>query len=80
MMYINNAKYSSKNDSFIFKLMIFHDICARINVSQEILLKVFFTILTGLVLDYYYSNISISIAVTFDKMCELITIYFEEAK
>lgn len=79
-MYINKTKYSNKNNSFILQLTIFFDICTRIDISQEILLKAFFTILTGLVLNYYYSNTSRSIAVTFDKVCESIPIYFEEAK
>lgn len=33
--------------------------------------------LTGLALKYYYSNTSISTAITFDKVCDLIGIYFK---
>lgn len=36
--------------------------------------------LTGLVLDHYYSNTSIITFTIFDKVCELIQIYFEEAE
>ena len=71
-MYTNKAKYSGKNNSFAFKLTIFHDICARIDVSQDILFKAFITMPTGLVLDYYYLNTSINTAATFDKVCESI--------
>lgn len=32
-MYTDEAKYSSENDDFTFKLTIFHDICDKANVS-----------------------------------------------
>lgn len=67
-MYIDNTIYSSKNDCFTFKLMIFYDICARTDVFKEILLKVFPTMLIDLALDYYYSNTSISTTLTFNKI------------
>ena len=79
-MYTDKAKYNGENDSFAFKLTIFRDICARADVLQEILLKAFSTMLTSLALDYYYSNTSISIVATFDKVCESIGIYFEGAE
>lgn len=79
-IYTDEAKYSDKNNSFSFKLIIFHDICARANVPQEILLKTFPIMLTGLTLDYYYLNTSISTIGTFDKICNLIQTYFEGAK
>lgn len=36
--------------------------------------------LTNLALDYYYLNISISTTATFDKMYEIIQIYFKKAE
>lgn len=54
------AKYSNQNNSFIFKLVIFHNISIRANVLLKIKIKVFFIILKKLVLDYYYLNINIS--------------------
>lgn len=60
--------------------MIFPDICAKTDISQKILLKLFFTILTSLVLDYYYLNINISTNATFYKMYKLIQIHFKKAK
>ncbi|MCJ1422270.1 hypothetical protein MMC29_000150 [Sticta canariensis] len=33
-MYTDEAKYSGEDDSFTFKLSIFHDICARADASQ----------------------------------------------
>lgn len=59
------AKYSRENNSFSFKLTIFHNICAKTDVSQEILLEIFLTILTSLALNYYYSNTGISAVATF---------------
>lgn len=79
-IYTNKVKYSDENISFAFKLMTFHDICTRLDVSQETLLKAFPTMPTGLALDYYYSNSKISITATFDEICELINIYFERAE
>ncbi len=76
-MYIDEAKYSSENDSFTFMLTIFHDICARADVPHEIKLKTFPKMLTSLALDHYYSNVSISTTVTFDEVCNSIRIYFE---
>ncbi len=79
-MYTEKAKYSSKNDSFTFKLTIFHNICAREEVPHKIKLMAFPTMLIGLALDYYYSNVSISTAVTFDEVCDSIRKYFERAE
>ena len=76
-MYTDETKYSGENDSFAFKLTIFHDICARADVPQEAKLKVFPTMLKGLALDYYYSNVSISGPMTFDEVCWAMKSYFE---
>ena len=57
-IYTDNRKYIGRNDSFIFKLAIFHNICLRVDVSLEVKMKVFPTMLKSLALDYYYSNIS----------------------
>lgn len=59
-IYINNAKHSSHNISFTFKLIIFHNICLRVDFSSEIKIKAFFTMLKNLALNYYYSNINMS--------------------
>jgi hypothetical protein len=32
-LYTNEAKYNDENDSFSFKLTIFHDMCDRADVS-----------------------------------------------
>ena len=79
-IYTNKAKYSGRNDSFTFKLAIFHDICSRANVPPEAKIKAFSTMLKGLALDYYYSNISTSGTMNFDQVCNSIRNYFERAE
>ncbi len=80
-IYTNNAKYSGRNNSFTFKLAIFHDIYSRADVLPEAKMKAFPTMLKGLALNYYYSNISTSaIAMNFDRVCNSIRNYFEGAK
>ncbi len=80
-IYINEAKYSGRNDSFTFKLAIFHDICSRSDVPLEAKMKTFPTMLKGLALDYYYSNISTRVvALNFDQVCNSIRNYFKRAE
>ena len=80
-MYTKEAKYSGRNDSFSFKLAIFHDICSKTNVSLEAKMKAFLTMLKGLALDYYYSNISAGgVAMNFDQVCYSIGNYFKWAE
>ena len=59
-IYTKNAKYSSRNDSFIFKLAIFHDIYSRANTPSEAKMKVFPTMLKGQALANNSLNINIS--------------------
>ena len=66
-VYIDNKKYSGCNNSFIFKLTIFHNICLKANILFKVKMKTFSTMFKGLTLDYYYSNISISaVTMNFD--------------
>jgi hypothetical protein len=55
-LYTNKAKYNDENDSFSYKLTIFHDMYDRVDISQSAKLKAFSTMLKDLILDYYYSN------------------------
>lgn len=80
-MYTDEQKYSGENDSLVFKMTIFHDICTRADVPPEARLKAFPTMLKGLALDFYYSNVSISgTATTLDQVCYSIQAYFEGAE
>lgn len=66
-IYSDDAKYSGCNDSYIFKLAIFHNICLRADVLPEAKIKAFPTMLKGLALDYYYFNMTTSaVALNFD--------------
>lgn len=77
-MYTDEAKYSGENDSFVYKLTIFHDICYRADVPDEAKLKAFPTMLKGPALDYYYSNVTSNrLPVTFDGVCYAMHTYFE---
>jgi hypothetical protein len=81
-LYTNEAKYSDENDSFSFKLKIFHDMCDRADVFQSAKLKAFSIMLKDLTFDYYYSNMFISIitVITFDEVCFSMRNYFEDAE
>jgi predicted metallo-beta-lactamase superfamily hydrolase len=80
-LYSDETKYSEENDNFSFKLIMFNDMCDRIDVSFETKLKAFLTMLKELALDYYYANvISSKNAFTFDDVCISIMSYFEDAE
>jgi hypothetical protein len=84
-LYSDDAKYSEENDNFSFKLIIFHDMCARVDVSHSVKMKTFLIMLKDLALDFYYSNMSIStlnrdILITFDEVCYSMSNYFESAE
>lgn len=77
-IHTEKIKYSGRNNSFIFKLAIFYDICLKADVSSNTNMKVFFTMLKGLALYYYYSNISTNIiALKFDQICNFIRNYLK---
>jgi hypothetical protein len=54
---MENNKYSGEDDNFDFKFTIFHDFCSRADVPQKAKVKAYPTMLHGLVLDYYYTNL-----------------------
>ena len=80
-MYSDETKYNDENDSWNFKLIIFHDMCARAEVSETIKLMTFLIMFKGFALDYYYSNVSTQrLALNFVQTCVLINVYFEDAE
>ncbi len=80
-LYSDQTKYSEENDNFSFKLIMFNDMCDRVDVSSEIKLKAFLTMLKKLALNYYYANIINSkTSFTFDNVCISMTNYFEDAE
>ena len=56
-MYSNETKYNDKNDSWNFKLIIFHDMCVRVKMSETVKLRTFSIMFKSLALDYYYFNV-----------------------
>ena len=80
-MYIDEVKYNDENDSFSFKLIMFHDICRRAELSLEIKIDAFFIMLKDLTLDYYYAHFAISSdRAIFDDVCFVMKSYFENAE
>ena len=80
-IYTNDAKYSGRNNSFTFKLTIFHNICSRADIPLKAKMKAFPIMLKSLALNYYYSNISVSIVtINFDQVCNFIRNYFKGAE
>ena len=80
-MYSNEAKYSDKNDSWNFKFIIFHDMCAKAEVSETIKLMTFSIMFKNFVLNYYYSNVTVwKPALNFVQTCVSISSYFEDAE
>jgi hypothetical protein len=80
-LYSDEAKYSEENDNFSFKLIMFNDMCDRVDVSFKTKLKAFSIMLKRLVLNYYYANMtSKDHSITFDDVCVSMMNYFEDAE
>ncbi len=80
-LYTDKAKYSEENDNFSFKLIMFNDMCDRIDVFYETKLKALLIMLKRLALNYYYSNvINNKTSLTFDDVCVSIMSYFEDVE
>jgi hypothetical protein len=77
-IYTDGSKYSGDNDNFDFKLVIFHDLCNRADVPEEAKVKAYPTMLRGLALDYYYTNLkNVAQTLSFDQICDATRHYFE---
>ena len=80
-MYSDEAKYSGENDSWNFKLIIFHDMCVKAEVLETVKLMTFSIMFKNFVLNYYYSNITVwKSALSFVQACVSINSYFEGAE
>jgi hypothetical protein len=60
-MYTDESRYSGEDDNFDYKLIIFHDLCDRADIPDNIKAKAYPTMLRGLALNHYYSNIKAAI-------------------
>ena len=80
-LYTDEVKYSGENDNFDFKLTIFTDLYQKADILKQEFSQAYSTILRGLVLNYYYTNLkSNPLSVSFDKLYESIRNYFEESE
>ena len=79
-MYTEEAKYCREEDNPNFKLCIFHDMCGRADIPEDIKAKAYPTMLQGLALDHYYTSIRGAIhaySLSFDQVCDSTRVYFE---
>jgi hypothetical protein len=58
-LYIDEAKYSNENNNFDFKLIIFIDLCQKANIPRQEFSQAYSTMLCGLALDHYYTNLKL---------------------
>jgi hypothetical protein len=81
-LYTDEVKYNEKNDNFSFKLIMFNDMCDRVDAFFEIKLKAFLIMLKKLTLNYDYANVinSKNDSFTFDDVCISIMSYFESVE
>ncbi len=78
--YSNEFKYSDQDDNFVYKMIIFHDICNQTDVLSKALLKAFLVMLKELALNYWYSNIKSWDQISLNHVYNKIKAYFEDAE
>ena len=77
-LYTDELKYSSENNNFNFKLTIFTDLCQKANIPKQEFSQAYSTMLCGLALNYYYTNLkSNPLSVPFNKLCKATRNYFK---
>ena len=79
-MYTDESRYSGENDNFDYKLVIFHDLCSRVDIPDNIKAKAYPTMLRSLALDHYYTSIKGAIQtynLSFEQICDSTRNYFE---
>ena len=70
-IYIEESKYKNNRNSFNFKLTIFYNIYRHTDILYKAKVKVFPTILKGLVLNFFYLNNTINKS-SFQDICSTI--------
>src|SRR6202041_2790839 len=77
-LYTDESKYSGENDNFDFKLTIFTDLCQKADIPKQEFSQAYSTMLRGLALNYYYTNLkSNPFGVPFDKLYKATYNYFK---
>jgi hypothetical protein len=74
-IYTKEQKYNGSNSNFDHKLTIFLDICQRVELPQEALMRAFPTMLKELAQDHFYSN-QLSQR-TYEEACINVRSFFE---
>jgi hypothetical protein len=74
-IYTDEQKYNSTNGSFDHKLTIFLDICKRVELPEEALMRAFPTMLKGLALDHFYN--ALLSQCTYQEACDNIHGFFK---
>ena len=77
-MYIDDQKYNNISGNFNFKLIIFYNICNRVDILPNTYLKPLSLMLIGLALNYYYN--SRLVILIFDKACRQLYSFFKGFK
>jgi len=76
-LYLEESKYNSKNDNFDFKLIIFYNLCTKATLPKVALAQAYSTMLRGLALDHYYTNLKNNGATSFEQMHQATRNYFK---
>jgi hypothetical protein len=77
-IYIEEWKYGDRQDNFNLKLVIFRDICARVELPENAYKKALPIMLKGRALEYYYTGL-IQKNLEFNQLCTAIEQHFEDA-
>jgi hypothetical protein len=78
-MYTEELKYSGELDNFDYKLVIFKNMCQRADLPEKQWLMAYPTMLRGLALDHYFTNVAQANAnePLFEEVCNATRAYFE---
>ena len=76
-IYTDDMKYGDGQDNFNLKLVIFHDICARVELPQTVYKRALPIMLKGRASEYYYTGL-IQNNLDFDQLCTAIKQHFKD--
>jgi hypothetical protein len=77
-IYTEDMKYGDGHDNFNLKLVIFHDICTRVELPKNVYKRALPIMLKGRASEYYYTGL-IQNNLDFDQLCTAIEQHFEDA-
>ena len=77
-IYTDDMKYGDGQDNFNLKLVIFYDICARVDLPNTVYKRALPIMLKGRASEYYYTGL-IQNNLDFDQLCTAIEQHFEDA-